>query len=413
MPRARLRVGGIYFSQRDFMKPNPKNDAPVVVIGGGIIGLAAGWQLLRAGHDVTLFESDEVGHAASWAAAGMLAPHAEVGFEDESFLAMALESLREYPRFLEELREDSGTKVSLDTCGTLMVAFNRDDSERIRRLFTFREGLGLPVQWLSGDEARDIEPLLSPKVIAAIWLPEDGQVNNRDVLRALRTAFQSRGGRVHTRTRVTSVRISGGRATHVRTDAGVGAVRASKIVVAAGCWSAGIEGIPEDMRPPVRPVKGQIVSLTTAKGFGLAHVVRAPDVYLLPKSDGRVVVGATQEEMGFDTTPTAGEVMRLLERGWEAVPSIYELGIGSIDVGLRPGSRDNNPIVGATSVRDLYYATGHFRHGIILAPVTAYAIREVVGGGPLPEVLKPADPLRFASNKETHATDDQRGETRL
>ncbi len=370
---------------------------PVAVIGGGIIGLSVGWQLVRRGVPVTLFERDAAGRGASWVAAGMLAPHSEVGFEEEEFLRLGVESLGEFPRFLGELEEDSGRKVPLDGRGTLIVGFHRDDTERIRRLYEFREHIGLPVRWLPGSEGREIEPLLSPKITAAIWLPDDGQINNRELIEALKAAFIARGGVLREHEPVREVVIENGRASAVRT--GESEISALSIVVAAGCWSGLINGIPDDMRPPVRPVKGQIVSLRIDGEFPFAHVVRAPDAYLLPKSDGRLIIGATQEEMGFDVTPTAGPVMRLLERGWEAVPSIYDLPLEGIEVGLRPGSRDNEPLIGPTEVRDLYYATGHHRHGILLAPVTAYSLCDMILEGKTSELLAPFHPSRFLKTR--------------
>ncbi len=167
------------------------------------------------------------------------------------------------------------------------------------------------------------------------------------------------------------------------------------MILAAGCWSNQIDGIPEEMRPPVRPVKGQLVSLRMNDDMTVTHVIRAPDVYLIPKDDGRLVLGASQEEMGFDTTATAGPVLRLLQRGWEAVPSIYELAIEDIEVGLRPGSRDHQPIVGATEIEGLYYATGHYRHGILLAPLTAYAMCELIIDGNEHAFLEMVRPTRF------------------
>lgn len=394
------------------MEKSKSSTAPVAVIGGGIIGLSVAWQLLRRGYGVTVFERESAPHGASWASAGMLAPNSEVGFEEEPFLRVALASMKLYPRFLQELNADSGKKLAVESCGSLMVAFDRDDTERIRRLFDFRVELGLPVEWLNGREARAKEPLLSPKVTAAVWLPDDGQVNNRHVVDALRIAVVSRGGALRKGVTATAVRTSANHITHVRTSDGV-AERASRVVVAAGCWSNRIEGVPEDMRPPVRPVKGQVVSLRMSEDFGFEHMVRAPDVYLLPKNDGRLVVGATQEEMGFDTSPTAGGVFKLLERAWEAMPSIYDLAIESIDVGLRPGSRDNEPIVGATPIDNLYYATGHFRHGILLAPVTAYELCDLIDGKEMSPYMTLTDPMRFArTGTENIAAEDQRKEPR-
>ena len=370
-----------------------REQTPINVIGAGIIGLSLGWQLVRRGIPVVVYERDEAGRSASWAAAGMLAPHSEVGFEEEAFLRLGIESLNQFPRFLDELEEDTGRRVPLDDRGTLIVGFHRDDTERIRRLYEFREHLGLPVKWLPGSEGREIEPLLSPKITAAIWLPDDCQINTRALVDALKEAFVSRGGVLKEHTPIRSIVMDGDRARGVRTEEDE--IASSSVVLAAGCWSGLVDGIPETLRPPVRPVKGQIVSLRMGNEFRFEHVVRAPDAYLLPKDDGRLLVGATQEEMGFDVTPTAGPVMRLLERGWEAIPSIYDLAIDTIDVGLRPGSRDNEPLIGSTEIRDLYYATGHHRHGILLAPVTAYAMCDVILEGKTSELVTPFHPSRF------------------
>lgn len=376
------------------------SEIPVVVVGGGVIGLSIGWQLLRRDVPVVLFERDEAGRGASWVAAGMLAPHSEVGFEEESFLRLGIESLNQFPRFLDELADDTGRRVALDDRGTLIVGFHRDDTERIRRLYDFREHLGLPVRWLPGTEGRDIEPLLSPKITAAIWLPDDSQINNRDLVDTLKEAFVARGGVLREHTPVLSLVTDGDGATGVRTEAEH--CDASAVVVAAGCWSNRIDGILEEFKPPVRPVKGQIMSLRMDAELRFEHVVRAPDVYLLPKDDGRLLVGATQEEMGFDLTPTAGAVMRLLERGWEAIPSIYDLPIEAIDVGLRPGSRDHEPLIGPTAIQNLYYATGHHRHGILLAPITAYALCDAILEGRTTGLLEPFRPSRFARARKGH-----------
>jgi glycine oxidase len=368
-------------------------EQPVVIIGGGIIGLSIGWQLLRRGLEVTIFERGDAGKEASWVAGGLLAPQAEVGFEDETFLRAAMESLRRYPEFLSELYDDTGESIALDRRGTMIVAADRDDTERIRRLYEFRSHLGLSVEWLQGSEAREREPLLSPRVVAAISLPDDTQVNNRRLIVALRDAFVKRGGNLREQTPVASIRIHEDRAAAVVTQEGD--TRARHVVLAAGCWSGQIEGIPDSMRPPVRPIKGQIISLRQSDEQTFASVIRSTEVYVVPKDDGRLIVGATQEDKGFDKTPTAGEIMRMLERAWEAVPSIYDLSIESIDVGLRPGSRDHMPVIGASPIADLSYATGHFRHGILLAPLTAYAMSDLIVDGSVTECVAPFAPSRF------------------
>ncbi len=371
-----------------------QREQPVAIVGGGIIGLSIGWQLLRRGQEVTIFERGSTGREASWIAGGLLAPHTEVGFEDEAFLRAGLKGLEQYRRFLDELSDDTGDRIPIDPRRTLMVAFDRDDTERIRRLYEFRLQLGLPVEWLQGSEAREREPLLSPKVTAAMSLPDGGQVNNRRLVDALKRAFTKRGGSLREHTPVTSITIRNDRAVGVTTSESEIASR--HVVLAAGCWSAQIDGVPAALRPPVRPVKGQMISLRQSDDVAFGHVVRSTDIYVVPKDDGRLLVGATQEEKGFDKTPTAGEVMRMLERAWEAVPSIYDLPIDSVDVGLRPGSRDHLPIIGATPISDLYYATGHFRHGILLAPLTAYAMSDLIVDGKMIDELVPFALTRFA-----------------
>jgi len=374
---------------------NQKNNNHTVVIGGGVIGLATGWQLLRRGIAVTIIERETAETSAGWVAAGMLAPHAEAGFEDPDTLQLGLKSLEMYPEFLQQLRDDSGHDVHLDTRGAMMIGFDRDDEGRLRRLYDFRRELDLRVEWLTASEALDREPLLSPKVTCAIWLPEDSQVNNRSMIRALAEAVRARGGTILENTPATSIVVNGGRVSSI--VAGDRRIDATNVVLSAGCWSNQIDGLPDSDRPPVRPVKGQIVSLRMDEHFVPAHVIRAPDVYLLPKDDGRLLVGATQEEMGFDTTPTAGPVMRLLERAWEAMPSIYDLPIESIDVGLRPGSRDHDPIIGRGAIENLYHASGHHRSGILLAPVTAIGIADMASGRTAPDVFAPFGPSRFTS----------------
>lgn len=386
-------------------RKNPSATPPIAIVGGGVIGLGIAWQLARRGASVVLFERDVPGRAASWSAAGMLAPLSEVGFEEEDFLRLGRESLRRYPQFLDELTEDSGRDVPLDTRGTLLVGLDRDDAERLRRLFEFRMHLGLPVEWLSGGEAREIEPLISPRISSAIWIPDDHQIDNRLLAAAMKTAFEKCGGTLHENMPVREISIDGGKVTGLRTESGF--FGAEKIIVAAGCWSKQLEGIPKELLPPVRPVKGQIITLRADDTFALSHVVRAPDAYLLPKDDGRVILGASEEEMGFDTSITAGPVYKLLERGWETIPAIYDLVVDEIEAGLRPGSRDHDPIVGETPIGGLYYATGHYRHGILLAPSTAYEMSNLLLDAKSSELFAPFKPGRFVPAQVEKTTKNQ------
>jgi len=365
----------------------------ILIIGGGIIGLSTGWQLAKKGFDVEILERGKAGGSASYAAAGMLAPQAEMGFEDIDLFNLCRKSLAMYPDFVNELYEDSGIKVEVEKTGCILPGFDRDDWERLRRLYDFREKIGLPISWLSGSEAREVEPFLSPKCNGAMWIADDAQINNRKLLEGLKIAFVKCGGKLYEDYKVEKINIAGGKVKGAHfhsTDA-----EFDKIIVAAGAWSKQIEGIPENLLPPVRPVKGQIINLRLNDSCRVTKVVRAPDVYLLPKSDGRLVVGASNEEMGFDTNPTAGEIFRMLERAWEAVPSIYDLPIESIDVGLRPGSRDHQPIIGDTEIEGLFFAAGHYRNGILLAPITAIELSCWIASGNMPETLEHFQLSRF------------------
>lgn len=365
----------------------------VHIIGGGVIGLSIGWQLARKGLKVEIFERDKAGRSAGWVSAGMLSPHAEMGFEEIELFKLGRISLDMYPKFLEELYEDSGAKVSFEKCGSLMVGFDRDDTERLRRLYEFRDKVGLPVHWITGSEARELEPMLSPKCTSSIWIPDDAQVNNRELIDAVKSAFKNRGGILHENTQVKSIVTHNDKIQAIITDEGE--IEASLVILCAGAWSKQIEGIPEQLQPPIRPVKGQIISLKMNESVKLSHAIRAPDVYLVPKSDGRLLVGATNEEMGFDTNPTAGEIYRLLERGWETIPAIYDLPIDAIEVGLRPGSRDHEPIIGDSEIEGLYYATGHYRSGILLTPVTAKELSQWIVSGKRSDVLEQFQLSRF------------------
>jgi len=370
-----------------------QQEKPVVIIGGGIIGLSLGWQLLRKSVPVTIIERDVAGHSASWASAGMIAPHAEAGFEDLDLLRLDRASLKAYPQFLDELKEDSHQTVELDTRGTMIVSLDRDDTEWLRRLYDFREVLGLRVEWMGGTRARDMEPALSPKVVAAMWLPEDAQIENRELMTALRTAFLNRGGTLLEHTEALEVCHKDGKATAVKTKDDE--IAASKVILAAGSWSRLIKGIPDEWLPPVRPVKGQVMTGTMDESCTLSMMIRSPRIYLAPKLNGRISIGASTEEKGFHTTPTIGVFRDILDEAWRTVPSIYDLEIVEFMAGLRPGSRDHAPIIGKTGIENLIYATGHYRHGILLAPVTAYELAKVIMDDEAPELLAPFSPDRF------------------
>jgi len=365
----------------------------VAIIGGGIIGLGIGWQLQRRGAETTVFERKSAGAAASYAGAGMLAPYAEVGFEEIDLMKLGEESLRLYPRMLDELAQDTDRVPELDNCGTLMVGIDRDDTEYLRRLYEFRHELNLRVEMLTGSEAREKEPLLSPRVVSAVWLPDDAQVDNRMLVQSFKRAFLSLGGDLNEQTPVKRVDLKQEKVWGISTSEDY--MEFDTVVIAAGCWSAEIDGIPGDLQLPVRPVKGQILTVKQEQEYDLSCMIRSPRVYLVPKQDGTIRIGATSEEKGFDTETTAGGMKELLENGWEIAPFIYDLPLQEMIAGLRPASRDHSPIIGKTAVDGLFYATGHYRHGILLTPVTVYNVVDEIMGKPVPEEIQKFNIDRF------------------
>ena len=289
--------------------------------------------------------------------------------------------------------------MELRTEGTLVVALTADDQARLHHHLVFQQKLGLPLQWISAAETRRREPHLAGKLAGAVWSPQDHQVDNRKLAAALRDRRRS-GRREHPRARASQGHLDRNAA---RVDGVVLAdgskVAADVVVLAAGAWSRSIAGLAPELRPPVRPIKGQMLSLRMDPAAPLiSHVVWAPGVYLVPRRDGRLIVGATVEEKGFDTTLTAGGLLTLLEAAWRAVPAIEELPIDEMWVGHRPGSRDDAPILGPGPVDGLVYATGHHRNGILLTPVTADAIARLVLDGVAEPAIRPFGIERFGSS---------------
>ncbi len=366
----------------------------VVIVGGGTIGLATGFELARRGPSVTVFEKGRAGRGTSWQAAGMLAPDTEIGFEELALYRLNRESRRRWPDFVERVEAAADTSVDYRTEGTLIVADDRDSAEALRRRYEFQRKQGLEVEWLTGEEAREIEPFVAPGLSAAVHSPTDHQVDNRRLMKALRTAFEVEGGTLYEQTPIEAVVPDADRPA-VRTADGE-RVGADRVVVAAGVWSRELEGLLPDARPPVRPVKGQMLQLRRKRPFDLTHVIRGPEAYLAPKSNGRIVVGATSEEMGFDTTVTAGGLYDLLEGAWEVVPGIRDLPVDDTWAGLRPASRDHAPLLGPTAAPGIVMATGHYRHGILLTPVTAEEIARLIRTGETSEWLEPFSPARFS-----------------
>jgi glycine oxidase len=365
-----------------------------VVIGAGVVGLSIAWRLAQAGCPVTVYDRAKAGRGASWAAAGMLAAAVETEPGEEKLLALTLESQKLWPRFAREVEAASGISIGYRDEGTIVVALTRDDAEQLRFSYEFQRGLGLDLDWLSGAEARRREPHLRPGISGAVVSPKDHQVDNRLLGSALAEAARRAGAVLYEHCRVREVELSGGRARGVVTDRG--SDPADIVILAAGAWSREIGGVPASYLPPVRPIKGQMLALSMDPAAPLLrHVIWLPRGYLVPRLDGRLIVGATVEERGFDDRLTAGGLLALIEGAWRAVPAVEELPVAETWVGFRPGSRDDAPMLGPSGIDQFVVATGHHRNGILLTPITAEAISGYVLTGRVPEVVLPFAPDRF------------------
>ncbi|MEU9501130.1 glycine oxidase ThiO [Streptomyces sp. NPDC048196] len=378
----------------------------VLVIGGGIIGLVTAWR--AAGRGLTVAVADPApGGGAAHVAAGMLAAVTELHYGEQTLLGLNLASARRYPRFVEELEEAGGQPTGYRRCGTLAVALDADDRAHLRELHALQIRSGLDSQWLTGRECRRLEPMLAPGVRGGLRVDGDHQVDPRRLAHALLVACE-RAGVVFHRTRAQRLTVDAGRAGGAQLADGT-RLSAGQTVLAAGSFSGRLAGVPEEVRPPVRPVKGQVLRLRLpdmpagSPAFlsrTVRAVVRGNPLYLVPRESGELVVGATSEELGWDTTVTAGGVYELLRDTHELVPGITELPLVESCAGLRPGSPDNAPLLGPTELPGLHLATGHFRNGVLLTPVTGDVMAELLATGSLPDEARPFSPARFATTSK-------------
>ncbi len=382
----------------------------VAVVGGGVIGLSIAWRLAAAGLGVAVFERGEVGSGASLAATGMLAAATELEPGGADLLALALDSQRAWPRFRDELEAQAGIDIDYRAEGTLTVAIGRDEVDRLRFRHELQRRHGLATRWLDGAAARTLEPALRPSIAAGIFCADDHQVDPRRLVPALRRAAAARGAAICEQLPVHSLEIAGGRVGGVVTSQGL--CRATTVVIANGAW-AGSDEVPGDiLAVPVRPLKGQALCLrATARTGAPTHVVWTDQVHLAPKAGGRLLVGATVEECGFDPAVTAGAVFALIDGARRALPSIEDMEVEAVWTGFRPTSDDDAPILGATPIAGLVLATGHHRNGILLAPVTASAIHDLVTAGEMAGAAARFGLDRFAPTlqpeEQTHAAQRQ------
>ncbi|PZF84514.1 glycine oxidase ThiO [Jiangella anatolica] len=368
----------------------------MAVVGCGIIGAAVAWRLSQLGLTVAAFDPAP-GDGATHAAAGMLADVTEAEFGEDHLTALNVASAREWPAFAAELSSAAGgADLAFRRTGTLTVAYDSGDRQQLRRLLTLRRGLGLPVEEVSVDEARRLEPLLGPRLAGATWTPDEHQVDPRRVHAALLKVLAGRGVAV-VRRRVAELSRSPSGTVDGVLDAAGERHPAGSVVLAAGWASRELAGVP------TRPVKGQLLRLDASAqpGFALGRVVRgfvqSRAVYLVPRQDGEVVVGATSEEQPDDRQVTAGGAYAILRDARALIPGIDELPLAELTARARPGSPDNVPMIGESGIPGLLLATGHHRNGILLAPLTASALAARYRAGTAPEWAAAADPRRFAA----------------
>lgn len=354
-----------------------------VIVGGGIIGLSCAWRAAQRGARVAVVDRSRPPAGATRVAAGMLAPVGELAFGEPELLKLTVAASELYPDFVAELEAASGIATGYRRDGALHVALDRDEAAELRRVHELQRSLGLGAEWLPPRRCRDLEPGLTPSFGGGVHAPDEASVDPRALMEALLAALDAAEGvDLLTGTGVEAALREGERIAGVRTESGE-ELRAPSVVLAAGAWSGQAEWLPEAARPPVRPVKGQILELRSRDGAApCQRIVASERVYLVPRPDGRLVVGATVEEQGFDTAVTAGGVHELLREAYRLLPDVAEMELVEAAAGLRPGTPDNLPLVGPSGVDGLLWATGHYRNGILLAPLSAKTLVEELEGVP-------------------------------
>jgi glycine oxidase len=369
----------------------------VAVIGAGVVGLAVAWRLSREGDRVEVFD-DRPGAGASHAAAGMLAPAGEAWFGEDALLALGAESAGMWPGFAETLGRESDHDVWLRREPALMVGTDEADRADLDRVHRLLRSHDLAVDPLTRREARRLEPALTTSLRRALLVRGDLSVHNRRVVDALRRACDRAGAPLRPE-RADVVTDHGGAAIGVRARGSGNVHRADVVVVAAGHGTSAVGGVPESLRSAVRPVKGEILRLRGHEPLLTRTVrarVRGDAVYAVPRADGEIVLGATSEEQG-DLRVTADGVFELLRRGISVVPGIRDCELVEATAGARPGTADNGPLIGHTGLPNLLAATGHYRGGVLMAPVTAEAIAALLHGRPVHDTVRPFAPTRFAT----------------
>src|SRR4051794_25030791 len=386
------------------VKDETNNEYDAIFVGGGVIGLASAWRAAACGARVCVLEAERPAAGATGVAAGMLAPAGEASWGEEALLTLNLESLRRWPGFAEELEAASEVEVGFAQRGALHVALDRDEAESLRRSYDLQRQLGIDAEWLTGGACRKLEPGLATGVRVGAHVPGEASVDPRRVVAALLGALDRDGLSVQAGARVVSARRSD-RSWRLGTADGR-SFSGAAVILTAGCWSGRLDWVPPEARPPVRPVKGEIVTLRgSVERPACERIVAGGLVYMVPRADGRLIVGATVEEKGFDTTVTAGGIHELLREAYRLIPEVAELELAETTAGLRPGTPDNAPLIGASQTDGLLVATGHFRNGVLQAPLTADCIAAILADESPPIDLAPFSPARFAGRGAERAVE--------
>lgn len=389
-----------------------KSGFDAVFVGGGVIGLASAWRAAERGALVCVLERAEPPAGATNVAAGMLAPVGELTFGERVLLELTLASGALWADFAAAVEAAGGEATGFRRCGALHVALDRDEAGELRRHHDLQRELGLEAEWLTPTRCRELEPGLVPNFVGGVLAGAEGSVDPRALARALAAALRAAGGELRTGTEVIDGLWDGERLVGVRTADDK--VHADAVVLCNGAWSGQTAWLPDEARPPVRPVKGETVELRPRAGEGApaSRIVCSERVYMVPRPDGRLILGATQEERGFDTVVTAGGVHELLREAYRVLPDVAEMEFAGTIAGLRPGTPDNLPIVGRGAVDGLVLATGHFRNGILLTPLTADTVAATLAGTEPPAVMAQADPLRSSLGQHGPSNDERTGADR-
>jgi glycine oxidase len=369
--------------------------AEVIIVGGGVIGLSIARELARRGvSDIVLFDKGELGQEASWAAGGILAPQVEADRADDFFnLATASRDL--YPRFAQALHEETGIDVELDQTGTLYLGFNENDEVELRQRFAWQQRTGLRVQWLNSKDLRRLEPNISPEVRCALRFPDDWQIENRKLVQALITANERLGVRLLPKCEVTSLRVERDRVAGVEVANGM--ISAAVVIVCAGAWTSSLTISVSSARIEIEPVRGQMLCFEPRTQLA-QHVIYSSRGYLVPRRDGRLLAGSTSEQVGFDNRVTEQAVNSISSMASEIVPALRTARLIDSWAGLRPRAIDDLPVIGPdVAVEGLFYATGHYRNGILLTPITAKLLADCVTEGLKSPLLASFSPHRLSA----------------